>query len=84
MKYILFSLLLLAGCATKVTHEVTDDKGKNFIGAVVEKAVAPGTKEKAIRLGFLIPGASAYRMGLKPGDYITEVNGKSVGEFDEP
>lgn len=57
-------------------------KGKNYIGAVIETFKVPKTSRPAIKLGFLIPGASASRMGLKSDDLIIKVNGKEVTDKD--
>lgn len=84
MKNLLFCsvLLFLTACSTPAVKESPlNGDGKSYLGAVVQEVKEHGI---AIKLGFLIPGASAERMGMKSGDFLTKVNGKAIAEFKSP
>ncbi|MFM1874889.1 MAG: hypothetical protein RL266_626 [Bacteroidota bacterium] len=54
------------------------DDNSAFLG------VTPGEKTEAgVSLGEVIEGSSAEKMGLKSGDVITKLDGKSVKSFDD-
>ncbi|MBK26783.1 MAG: hypothetical protein CME70_22470 [Halobacteriovorax sp.] len=76
---LLFSLL--ACSSPSIKEELPSGDGKSYLGAVVQEVKEHGV---AIKLGFLIPGASGERMGMKSGDFITKVNGKPISEFKSP
>ncbi len=86
MKILLIMILLTASCSsTSVKPPLTKERkfiGKNYIGAVIESVTIPNSSKPAIKLGFLIPGASASQMGLKSNDLITKVNGVWVTDKD--
>jgi regulator of sigma E protease len=52
-----------------------------FICAVV--AYRLGVKQMAATIGSLVPGDSAWQVGLRPGDEFREVNGKEVSRFKD-
>lgn len=49
-------------------------------GVGLELAPSPGTAQLLVKS--VVPGGSAQREGVRPGDRLTRVNGKSVAESD--
>lgn len=52
-----------------------DERNKGFLGIKMSPEDAP---PKGVRIGEIVPGGAAERVGLKPGDIILEVNGQAM------
>ena len=52
-----------------------DERSKGFLGIVMSREDAP---PKGVRIGEVVPGGAAERVGLQKGDVILEVNGTEM------